>query len=468
MDTISLSNRVRYLLLTRFFTRLFVVSSMFISSEALSENDLVSAGGFPEIPGVTATGLAGPTVMGLFDVMLPLAGWPTSFLYIDPQFAIQNGHNYSGAGGLGYRWLNDQAGILGAYVFTDYNHSPHNNSFWFVSPGIERLGDTIDFSANAYIPVSNQQQFSGVFQGTQIGQNQFVSFQGHNQFDALFNTTESVGFGADAQIGYRLPVLYNPKFFLGGYYANPEDASSILGGAIRVEVPLSENIRISLSEAYDNFAHNTFKVGLAVDLIERHTIKNYKHDDLASRMLDPIQRNLILVSGGSVTNQPISQNAAQFADSALALVRSNISFFQSEGSNPNSTQDGTFENPYQGLTQAHVNDGNNKGNTNFYFNTGTYIQNSTINFTNDNIYGRQTFNGVPFALPASGSTRPIFDFSGMSTATPIAFNMTANTDIEVEDIVMKGNNGSTGILMAADAGSPINITFSDLDDDCFW
>ena len=202
------------------------------------------------MPGATVTGLAGRNIVGQFDSMVPTLGNSNGFLYLDPQFSFHQGPDYSGALGLGGRWLSDQFGILGAYVFADYDHSPNSNHFWFVSPGVEFLGDSIDFNANAYIPVSSRQKF--------LEESHLLSFHGHDQFDLLFKTSESVGFGADAQLAYRLPIANNPKLYVGSYYANPKDAENhIWGGVVGVDVPVTDNVRVGVSEAYDNLDHNT-------------------------------------------------------------------------------------------------------------------------------------------------------------------------------------------------------------------
>ena len=283
----------------------------------------------PLLPGVSLYGMAGNGWTAIGDAMVPVFGQPRSFAYVDPQIYYhtdQNGeHDYTGDLGVGYRYLfDDNIGILGAYVFGDFNRDNHDKEFWFVSPGIERLGQLLDFSANAYIPVTSRLQYYGTGFADQAGDNSQIIFEGHNQYDALVNMFTSVGYGGDIQMGVHLPYFRNSEVFLGGYYFSPKDTDNVGGGAVRLQVPVNHYLSMLISEAYDSQYNNTFKAGITLWFGGRHTGYGYT-GNLAERLVDPIQRNLVAVAGGSRTGQPSVAGSMNTGETALEL--SNISFF---------------------------------------------------------------------------------------------------------------------------------------------
>ncbi len=420
---------------------------------ANSYTDASNANAFlPYTPGVSITGLSGDLTTGYGDAMLPLAGQSTGFFYVDPQALYHNGNDYSAALGLGGRKLTDN-GLLGAYVFGDYNHSPAGHSFWFVSPGVERLGDTVDFSANVYIPTGSQRVATGSAFGSDLDDYDSVSFVEHTEYDQLFNTYESVGVGEDVQFGFRLPVKDSPKIYLGGYHFSPKDAQDITGGVARLELPVTDRLDVDVSEGYDNWAHNTVKVGLAYHFGGRHTPQRFS-GDLTQRMVDPIQRNLIAVGGGSHTAQPILRQTKATGD--FGVVMDDISFFLPDDPAPGVvTGEGTYEHPYIGLNQSNVDDANGKGNTNFFFNgnLGPYVSATEIDLDhmNDSLYGRQSYKGRLFVQPASGDNRPVFDFESESELNGFVWTVNSgNSDIVVTSIRIMGGNSEAGDAMLLD------------------
>ncbi len=443
-----------------------VVGSGLFSGHALA----LAATGFPYAPGISVTGLSGDITTGYADAMVPVVGQSTQFFYLDPQGLFHNNDDYSASLGLGGRKLTEKSGILGAYVFGDYNHAPDGHGFWFVSPGIERLGNRIDFSANLYIPVGSDQVGTGTAFGNQLGIYDYVTFAGHTEYDQLFNTFESVGVGGDAEVGYRLPVKNNTKIYLGGYHFEPKNADNITGGALRLEIPFTKRLNVTVSDGYDNAAHNTFKAGLTYNFVGRHTALNFK-GDLLERMVDPIHRNLMAVAGSAHTAQPIVSSSA--ATGQTGVVMHHISFFLPGGSGAHSstTPDGTYENPYIGLNQGNVNDANTQGNNNFFFNggLGPYTSDTQINmFGNnvyDNVYGRQSYQGRLFVQPAQGDNRPVLDFASGGLNWTIN---AGNANIVVSSVAVTGsgesgisftNNGSGTVSMAADNIDVSNTNF---------
>ncbi len=415
------------------------------------------------LPGVSLYGLGGDGFTGLGDLLAPLFGQPNSFTFLDPQIYYHNDDTYTGSLGVGHRWLIDNTSILGAYVFGDYNRSNNGHAFWFVSPGMERLGKTLDFSANLYIPVSSENINTGTKFASQTNDFSQVTFSGHSQYDALVNTFESTGYGGDAQVGIRLPFR-NSKVYLGGYYFAPKNTSNFGGGEVSFQVPMNDYASIVVSDAYDNKYNNTFKAGLTVWFGGRHTGYHFT-GNLTERLVDPIQRNLVAIEGGSHTGEPIvsgSKNTGQ-----TALVASNISFFIPGDSTTTPIGNGTYEDPYQGLSQSNVDDGNAQHNTTFYINSGNYnayyspLEPNYIVLNNDQVYGRQDY----FHQPAMGSARPLINFANGGFEIPGTDLYDSLTSLQLNGPAIT-TPGHAGIFVSHDIASnpsPQTVSINDMD-----
>ncbi len=354
--------------------------------------------------------------------MAPVFGLPLNFTYINPQINYSGSNEYSGNLGIGQRWLKGDS-IWGAYVFGDYNHSADNQNFWFVSPGVERLGHTWDFSANGYIPVTKTLFNTGTKFADETGDSSQIHFSGHDQYDELVNTFESTGWGADAQVSAHLPWR-KITLSAGGYFFAPENSHEIIGATLGAQIPINNYLSVTLSEAYDSDAHNTLKAGLSLSLGGRHSGSNVT-GDLRQRMMDPIQRQLIRVKGSAHTGEPVSIGVEDLGKTAIEM--SNISFFVPGSANPgeNVSGDGTYENPYQGFSQNTVNNANQQNNRNFYLNSGVYnpeyaTGGTEIILNNDQIYGRQN----NFSQSAEGDNRPEVNFSQSGLAVLIMIRKT--------------------------------------------
>lgn len=79
--------------------------------------------------------------VGQADVMLPVLGKPNhNNLYIDPALSYGSDNQNAADIGLGYRWIANQAAILGGYLFGGSSRIDNNVRLWVVNPGIEALG----------------------------------------------------------------------------------------------------------------------------------------------------------------------------------------------------------------------------------------------------------------------------------------------------------------------------------------
>ncbi len=362
--------------------KLLVLSSCLLAHNGFASDNTP----FPLTPGVSISGFTGSGTTGYGDILAPVFGQTNRFIFLDPQTQYHNSQDYTGSLGLGFRQLHSQAGILGAYVFADYNHRSDTHGFWFISPGIERLGDRIDFSANLYVPVGPRRATTGTCFAESTDEYKYLRFTNHEAYDRLVDTFNSVGFGGDAQVGFRLPLKNNPELYLGGYHFSPKDADSFTGASARLRIPLTSYLSVDLSETYDSEAHNVFKGGVTLYLGGRNSHYSYKPHDLTQRLVDPIQRNLVSIAGNSPTAQPI-EKSKKLTDKEGVLL-SNISFFS-----PNGVADGncTYENRCA-LNQTNIDNANDLNNRNFFIQSGIYGDPSNglpaLFFTYDNVSGR--------------------------------------------------------------------------------
>jgi hypothetical protein len=350
------------------------------------------------------TGLYGNVSSGFADALIPVFGATDNFLFLDPQGFFHSKNEYSLSLGGGYRTLQENLGVLGGYVFADYNRSEQNNQFWFISPGVQRLGDKLDISANIYIPVSHTKINGGQTFADNVGIDDYVSFFGHDQIDQLVDTFESTGLGADAEIGVKLPFLTNnSKIYFGSYYFAPKDNDSIFGGSARVNVPLNRFLSLTASESYDNVMHNTIKAGLSIALGGRDS-GYHQHGDLQARMRDAVQRNLAAVAGGAHTAQPVQTGVK--LTGVYAVERSNIWFFTPDGAAFNST--GCTADSPCAFTQDALNEINVMApHANLYTASGQYNSGNLILDDGQSLYGRT----ADFTSAAAGQNLPIFSGS---------------------------------------------------------
>lgn len=88
---------------------------------------------FPLPPRVSALAYASDYTVGQANAILPIYGNATKNLYADPALSYASNDQNAADIGLGYRWIANDAAILGAYVFGGYSRIDNNARLW-VSP----------------------------------------------------------------------------------------------------------------------------------------------------------------------------------------------------------------------------------------------------------------------------------------------------------------------------------------------
>src|SRR5262249_17253292 len=146
-----------------------------------------------------------------------------------------------------------------------------------------------DVTVNGYIPINTQRRFAGQAFGDQIGIAQYVYFEGHTEYDSLFQRYEVIGPGTDAEVGYTFVHQRRIRPYVGAYTYFPSHLKTIVGVEGGVEVPLRPWLSLLFRDSYDNLNRNTAMLGLRVRF---GGIDKAGEATLHDRLLDEIPRHL--------------------------------------------------------------------------------------------------------------------------------------------------------------------------------
>lgn len=368
---------------------------------------------FPLPPRVSALALASDYTVGQADLMLPIQGNASQNFYVDPALSYGTDNQNAFDVGLGYRWISNQAAILGGYLFGGYSRLDNNARVWIANPGIEALGSRWDAHLNAYFPMGDRHYTAG----TQI----IPFFTGHSKFGHVLLIHQYAGSGADIKAGYQLFPDSSLKGYLGSYYFSPVDdeVNNVLGGAIGLEYWLTQGVKLVGSYTYDNLHHSTYAFGIG---LEWGGTRVHRADPaLDERITDPVERNLAELGRGSTIPTRLKAlpqlqgslgNPNNPLREVIVLFANNIAFFSQTG-RPNTGGLGltlancTFENPCgpTDFTQASVNTlGGLLPGTQIFFNGGAYSAPGNITL----VPGQSLQGRTPdYAEPATDNARSV-------------------------------------------------------------
>jgi hypothetical protein len=417
----------------------------------------------PLPPRATVWGVTGDNSFVEGDTMWPIWGNWGEAIYVDGGAKYGNDNTWFGSVGLGGRKIFQDTTLLGAYFFTDFNRTNYANHFTVLNPGVEFMTARWDGHVNGYFPINEKTKLIGVFNGNQLHLNNTTFFSGHAEYDRLFDYVETVGSGADVEIGHTFTSLHRTRIFAGGYHFQPKHTPNINGIAAGIEVPLTfRNATVELRDSYDNYRRNTFLVSLRLSLggTDKTAVPH-----VADRMLDPIPRHLANWSNGN----GIPTRTRIINTGRRVLIRDNIWFF-----NPNNSplyltpvvdfQSCTYEHPCIGLGQSQIDAINRlSANANFYFSSGTYFnpaQGSGYTFHNgQNIFGRIT----GFTQPATGNARPLLNDTLLLEGNNNIYNIRVNGQSAF--LIPETNQPGLfmlGALLTRSAAGDVNIFNSDI------
>ncbi len=332
----------------------------------------------PLPPRFSAAAYTGVYTVGQADLMVSLDGDRQHNLYVDPQGAYGSDQQWYGDVGLGYRWIKNDAAILGWYLFAGHTRVENNSNFWIVSPGIEALGSRWDARINAYLPVAGRSNEIGI---ENFNVENTPVFTGHTEIiNSVFNDAnaiQQIGNGADARVGYQLFRTVPLKGYLGAYFFSITNTENVRGGAAGLEYWFDDNIRIFANYSYDNYQHSNVIGGLGISF--GGVRKHWADPSLSERLTDPVERYLANLGHGSgIPSKTLLYGIG--SGSSTQLISTDIAFFSQTGT-PNAGGAGltlascTFENPCgpTDFSQAGVDTLNTLlPNTMMYFNGGSY------------------------------------------------------------------------------------------------
>ncbi|MES2997985.1 MAG: hypothetical protein V4700_01545 [Pseudomonadota bacterium] len=419
----------------------------------------------PLTPRLSSNIYASDSTVGQADVMLSLEGDQDHNLYLDPQAAYSSDQQWFGDLGLGYRWIQNDAAILGGYVFAGHTRLDHNSGFWIANPGVEAMGSRWDAHLNAYIPLAGRSDDLGSFELNIVSD---PVFRGHSLIvDSVFNNVneiQRIGNGADARLAYQLFRHVPLKGYVGAYFFDIPGTDKLRGGAAGFEYWFGRQFKFFANYTYDNVQHSTVATGLGISF--GGVRKQMADPSLSERLMDPVERHLANLGHASGIPSRMFFNEGNGSSSQILL--DNIAFFSQAGM-PNNGGSGltlancTFENPCgpTDLTNVGAITLNTLlPNTTMYFNGGSYDALNVPAGTNpvtlqagQSVHSRTT----DYSQPATGIDRSTFNgaffLNSNNTLENIILQPTAAT---LSGNGVAANNASNVLITGSQIGSASN------------
>ena len=299
-------------------------------------------------PRFSANAYTGVYTVGQADLMVSLDGDEQHNLYVNPQGAYGSDQQWYGDLGLGYRWIKNDAAILGWYLFAGRTRVANDSSFWITNPGLEVMGSRWDARINAYIPVAGRSNALGIEEFNIVSE---PIFTGHTEvINSAFNNEnaiQQIGNGVDARVGYQLFHQVSLKGYIGTYFFAIANTNNVFGGAAGLEYWFDDNIRVFANYSYDNSQHSNVVGGIGINF--GGVRKHWADPSLSERLTDPVDRYLANLGYGSgIPSKTLLYGMGR--GSSSELVSDSIAFFSQNGT-PNAGGVGltlancTFENP---------------------------------------------------------------------------------------------------------------------------
>ena len=427
----------------------FILISLFFFISSIQARE-------PLPPRFSANAYTGVYTVGQADLMVSLDGDQQHNLYVDPQGAYGSDQQWYGDIGLGYRWIKNDAAILGWYLFAGHNRVENSSGFWITNPGVEVMGSRWDARINAYIPVAGRSNELGNFDFNIVSE---PFFTGHTEVITsefmVENEIQQIGNGADARVGYQLFRSVPLKGYLGAYFFAIPNTDNVRGGAAGLEYWFDDNIRVFANYSYDNYQHSKVVGGLGISF--GGVRKHWADPSLSERLTDPVDRYLANLGHGSgIPSKTLLYGMGR--GSSAELITTEIAFFSQTGT-PNAGGVGltlancTFENPCgpTDFSQTGVNTLNTLlPNTRLFFNGGTYPANNGGNALTLND-GQGVFSRTAnYSAAASGAARSTFNG---------AFSLNGNNQL---DGVILNNTGVSAAAITSTNANNLLITNSQM------
>jgi hypothetical protein len=190
---------------------------------------------------------------GIYD------GWGSGFMpFVDLRGHIFNNGKLAGNVGIGERTLFTSINhTFGSYLYYDVRRVGHHLTVNQLSPGIELVGERMEYRVNGYFPV-------GKNKGNKFGY-AFDKFTGNNILLKFKQNQAMIGF--DAEVGAHIPqnTTYDVYAAAGPYYFHSSNASA-WGGKVRLLGRYKEYVTLEVGYSYDKLFRNVVQGSLAFAL----------------------------------------------------------------------------------------------------------------------------------------------------------------------------------------------------------
>ena len=264
--------------------------------------------------------------------------------FLDAQGTLSDDFGGGFNAGAGYRVLTDVGfgfdpqRIHGLGFWVDGQSTQADNFFSQLGFSLESLGDSVDLRLNGQFPLERTEEGDPTL--TSIDE---LSYVGNNLFsgteDVIVDTAHSV---VDGEIAKRIHNL-EAWAFLGGYHLGGGglDTAGYRVGVRGYAVP---DLALSLQVTDDDVYHTNVMFGITW-FVGRTTRRNAPGGTLLDRFREPVQRNNFIATTSIVRSQA-SGDALTDSETSETMRIVHVDSSAAAGG------DGTFENPYQFLSDA--------------------------------------------------------------------------------------------------------------------
>jgi hypothetical protein len=192
-------------------------------------------------------------VFGIYDE------WGSSFMpFFDVRGHVFNNGYLAGNVGIGERTLLPSINhTFGSYLYYDVRRVGHGLTVNQLSPGIELVGERMEYRINGYFPLGKQKGHEYGFK--------FDKFSGNSII--LKGKQQQAMMGGDAEVGVHIPqnTTYDVYAAAGPYYFHSSHASA-WGGKVRLLGRYKEYVTLEVVYSYDHLFRSVVQGSIAFTL----------------------------------------------------------------------------------------------------------------------------------------------------------------------------------------------------------
>ena len=187
-----------------------------------------------------------------------MSGAASFMPFFDIRGHVFNDGKWAGNVGIGERTLLESIDhTFGSYLYYDVRRVGHGLTVNQLSPGIELVGERMEYRINGYFPVGKHKSREYGFK--------FDKFSGHSII--LKGKQQQAMMGGDAEVGVHITqsTRYDVYAGAGPYYFHSSNASA-WGGKVRLLGRYKEYVTLEVAYSYDHLFRNVVQGSLAFTL----------------------------------------------------------------------------------------------------------------------------------------------------------------------------------------------------------